>query len=205
MQNIFYPIILCVLTCLLSPFSWAGCGSKQQFNCMVSAINGEARGEGYRGMLVVGKALKTRKIRGYIGGSICGIARKSFAPRSMSSRGTPKRVRALIIKAAKAACASRDAGYTHFHSFRSKYATSWAKKFKFKGKVGGHWLFNAPRGIKAHFFGTMNGVSEENFVTEADVYFFQAEDEEALKLYSSEDDRSIEEILEEPYTGDLEI
>jgi spore germination cell wall hydrolase CwlJ-like protein len=120
---------------------------------MKNAINGEARGEGYNGMLMVGKTIATRMARGYKS-SVCGVvggaayATKASYP---SSGSLNKQANANILKAAKTVCAMGDQYVSHFHSFKNKYATSWAKKFTFVGKIGGHWFFNAPSYVKRFY------------------------------------------------------
>ncbi|MCJ8276958.1 MAG: hypothetical protein HRT44_00605 [Bdellovibrionales bacterium] len=184
------------------------CGSDEEFNCMVATINGEARGESNEGMLVVGKALKTRKIRGYRGTTICGISRRSFAPKTFARSRTSQAVQARIINAALAACASGDAGITHFHSFRRKYAVSWARQFQYVGKVGGHWLFNAPMSIKVDFEDVAFErplYNDSNFLTETDMDLLDTPAEEALEIYTSEDDAYTEEILAQPVDNSISI
>jgi len=131
------------------------CKTTAQLNCMKNVINGEARGEGYNGMLMVGKTVATRMARGYSRtSSVCNlVSGAGFATRSSypTSGQVNKTANANILKAAKKACTLGDSGVTHFHSFRSKNATAWAKKFSYVGKVGSHYFFNAPMYVKADY------------------------------------------------------
>lgn len=208
MNKSFLIIALGAIISIWSSASLADCGGDTEFNCMVAAINGEARGEGYRGMLVAGKTLKTRQLRNYYGKTICGIAKRGFAPRSLRSTGTKGETKILVIKAAKAACSSGDAGYSHFHSYRRKYDSRapWARNFRFVSKVGGHWLFNAPQGIRANFDElAATELNENNFFTEADVYFYGVSDEEAGSFYTKQDDEQVEFILSTPIDDSISL
>lgn len=211
MRSVFLAAVL--LAWVEVSLAASGCGGQEQFNCMVATINGEARGESYEGMLIVGKSLKTRELRGYVGKSICGIAAQSYAPKPMSSR-LPKKVKAKILKAAAASCASRDAGYTHFHSLRKKNATRWARntrQFKFIGKVGKHWLFNGSKEVKADGSQYINdhiqfaSYSDNNsgnsrlldkwdIINDQD-YLLDVKDEEILEIYTEEDEFETEQLL----------
>ncbi|MGH1468774.1 MAG: hypothetical protein ACRBBP_07845 [Bdellovibrionales bacterium] len=207
----FLIITLGIVSLTWSSLSLASCGGDTQYNCMVATINGEARGEGYEGMLVAGKTLKTRKLRNYYGKTICGISKRGFAPRSLRSTGTKGKTRSLVIKAAKAACASGDAGYSHFHSYRGKHdrRAPWARKFRYVGKVGGHWLFNAPRGIRANFdelaTTELKDINEESFFTEADYYFYGLSDEKVSAYYTKQDDEQVELILSAPINESVDL
>lgn len=129
------------------------CDASANFNCMKDAINGEARGEGYNGMLMVGKTIATRMARGYKS-SVCSVVGgAAFATKSSypSTGAINKKANANIKKAAEVACALGDQYVSHFHSFKDKYAVSWAKKFKFVAKVGAHYFFNAPNYVKRFY------------------------------------------------------
>jgi short-subunit dehydrogenase len=131
------------------------CASNANLTCMKNALNGEARGEGYNGMLMVGKTIATRMARGYKN-SVCsvvngaGYATKSNYP---SKGQANKTANSNIAKAALAACKMGDQGVTHFHSYSKKITTKapWSKKFAFVGKVGHHYFFNAPMYAKASY------------------------------------------------------
>lgn len=148
-------ILLFMATFCMSEFALAGWCSEgdAQFTCMMNTINGESRGEGYNGMLMVGKAIATRMKRGYKS-SVCRVVSgAAFAQRSSypTSGDANKTANANIKKAAKAACAmTSDQGVTHFHSYRKKLDSRapWASQFSYVGKVGNHHFFNAPMSVK---------------------------------------------------------
>lgn len=136
-----------------SSFAASWCESSSNFSCMKNAINGEARGEGYNGMLMVGKTIATRLARGYKN-SVCSVVNgAAFATKSSYPSSGPinQKANANIEKAAEVACELADQGVSHFHSFKNKYAVSWAKKFTFVTKVGGHYFFNAPLYVKRFY------------------------------------------------------
>lgn len=129
------------------------CEASANFTCMKNAINGEARGEGYGGMLMVGKTIATRMARGYKS-SVCNTVNgAAFATKSNypSSGAVNQKANSNIAKAAEIACSLGDQGVSHFHSFKNKYAVSWAKKFTFVAKIGGHYFFNAPNYVKRFY------------------------------------------------------
>lgn len=141
-------ILLCVSS---AEASW--CQSSANLSCMKNAINGEARGEGYNGMLMVGKTIATRMARGYKSSVCAVVGGAAFATKSNypSSGAINKKANANIQKAAEVACQLADQGVSHFHSFKNKYAVAWAKKFAFVAKIGGHYFFNAPDYVKRFY------------------------------------------------------
>jgi hypothetical protein len=146
--------VLFFVATLVSFSSFADwCGSDSNFNCMRHAINGEARGEGYSGMIMVGKTIATRMARGYKS-SVCSVVSgAAFATKTSypSTGAANKKANANIKKAAEVACELGDQSVSHFHSFKDKYAVSWAKKFTFVAKVGAHYFFNAPNYVKRFY------------------------------------------------------
>ena len=147
-------ILLLILSCFSHlSFGANWCASNANLACMKNAINGEARGEGYNGMLMIGKTIATRMARGYKS-SVCKVVSgAAFATKSSypTSGAANKAANANIAKAAQKACAMGDQGVTHFHSFKNKFATKWSKKFSYVGKVGRHYFFNAPSYVKAAY------------------------------------------------------
>lgn len=146
--------VLLFAVTLFSFSSWASwCGSSSNFNCMKDAINGEARGEGYNGMLWVGKTIATRMARGYKSSVCAVVSGAAFATKSNypTSGAANQQANANIENAAEIACQMGDESVSHFHSFKDKYAVPWAKKFAFVAKVGNHYFFNAPLGVKRFY------------------------------------------------------
>jgi hypothetical protein len=129
------------------------CDDRANLSCMKNAINGEARGEGYNGMLMVGKTIATRLARGYRSSVCAVVGGAAFATKSSfpSSGAINLEANANIKKAAEMACALGDQNVSHFHSFKNKFAVSWAKKFTFVAKIGGHYFFNAPSYVKRFY------------------------------------------------------
>lgn len=132
------------------------CASKADLACMENTLWGEARGEGYDGMLWVGKTIATRLARGTYKKSVCGIVKgAAYAQKTAVDRKQEHQAFLNMKKAAKLACSMGDMGVTHFHSYKTMHSKSapWAKHMTpiFKKKTFGHWFFNAPAGTKASF------------------------------------------------------
>jgi len=148
------------------------CSASANMTCMKNAINGEARGEGYNGMLMVGKTIATRMARGYKSTVCAVVSGAAFATKSSypTSGAANKTANENIKKAAEVACKLGDQDVSHFHSFKNKYAVSWAKKFAFVGKVGAHYFFNAPDYVKRFY--ENDEIDGDLFMEE---YFYEVE------------------------------
>lgn len=130
------------------------CANAAEKKCLADTINGEARNQGYEGMIIVAKAVMTRFARGYNGRTICKITDGASFHRDgkRPTKGGPIDTRANenIALATEAGCKMGDMGITHFYRIGSK-KPNWADDFPpaRPSSHGAHYLFNAPMYVKA--------------------------------------------------------
>lgn len=154
----FILLLFTTLTLANSAFARDYCANAEERKCLADTINSEARNQGIEGMLVVAATVMTRYHRGYTGRSICGITRTSYTRvASRPTKGGPIDIEANrnIERATEAGCKMGDMGMTHFYREGSK-RPSWANEFPpanigNNGKVGKHYIYNAPAETRANY------------------------------------------------------